>query len=109
MKTRRRREFLLKASERGVRQPLLVYPAIDGFYEVLDGGRRLEASREAGIEKVPCTVVEPEDIPRRSLAIHLSQDDLTPEELVTFVERLVKEEVFKNVEDVCRYLGVSRS
>jgi len=88
---------------------LLVYPAGDGFYEVLDGGRRLEAAREAGLEKVPCIFIEPEDIPRKSLSIHLSQDDLTPEELVTFVERLVKEEVFKNVDEVCRYLGVSRS
>ncbi|MEM4363365.1 MAG: ParB/RepB/Spo0J family partition protein [Candidatus Caldarchaeum sp.] len=105
-----RKRILVESVRReGVRQPLLVYPANDDFYEVLDGGRRLEAAREAGLEKVPCIVVEPDDIPRRSLAIHLSQDDLTPEELVTFVERLVKEEVFKNVEDVCRYLGVSRS
>ncbi|MEM2593100.1 MAG: ParB N-terminal domain-containing protein, partial [Thermofilaceae archaeon] len=105
-----RKRILLESVRReGVRQPLLVYPAGDGFYEVLDGGRRLEAAREAGLEKVPCIFIEPEDIPRKSLSIHLSQDDLTPEELVTFVERLVKEEVFKNVDEVCRYLGVSRS
>ncbi|MCS6770248.1 MAG: ParB/RepB/Spo0J family partition protein [Candidatus Caldarchaeum sp.] len=105
-----RTKILLESVRKhGVKQPLLTYPSSDGFYEVLDGGRRLSAALEAGLDKVPCVVVEPEDVPRKSLTIHLSQEDLTPEEVVVFVERLVEEEVFRSVEEVCRYLGVSRS
>ena len=102
---------ILKTSieREGVKQPLIVYEAGDGFFEVLDGGRRLAAAAELGLEKLPCMVIPAVDIPRQSLAIHFSQDDLTPEEVVVMVERLVEEEVFKSVEDVCRYLGVSKS
>jgi hypothetical protein len=102
---------ILKASiaREGVKQPLIVYDAGDGFFEVLDGGRRLAAAAELGVERLPCVVIPAVDIPKQSLTIHFSQDDLTPEEVVVLVERLVGEEVFKSVEDVCRYLGVSKS
>jgi hypothetical protein len=102
---------ILKASiaREGVKQPLIVYDAGDGFFEVLDGGRRLAAAAELEVERLPCVVIPAVDIPKQSLTIHFSQDDLTPEEVVVLVERLVGEEVFKSVEDVCRYLGVSKS
>lgn len=89
-------------------EPLLVHP-VDDCYEVLDGSRRLAAAVEAGLEKVPCIIDGGEDAPRLSLAIHFSQDDLTESELVLYVERLVAEEVFPSVEEVCRFLGVSKS
>ncbi|MEM4154796.1 MAG: ParB/RepB/Spo0J family partition protein [Candidatus Caldarchaeum sp.] len=102
--------MLLESIRRiGVQQPLLVIPAGDNSYEVLDGGRRLAAAVEAGIYRVPCIVLEPHDVPRKSLMLHLSQEDLTPEEVVVFVERLVHEEVFRSVEEACRFIGVSKS
>mgnify|MGYP001119346129 CR=1 FL=1 len=45
---------------------------------------------------------------RTALSIHLTQDDLTADELVNMIERLVAEEEFKSVEDVCKYYGLSR-
>ncbi|MCX8202134.1 MAG: hypothetical protein N3H84_08565, partial [Candidatus Caldarchaeum sp.] len=48
-------------------------------------------------------------IPQTSLAIHFSQEGHTDEEHVVFVERLVAEEVFQSVDEVCRFLGVSKT
>ncbi len=104
-----RHRILVESIRRnGVMEPLLVYQVDDG-YEVLDGSRRLAAAVEAGLDTVPCIVVQGEEAPRISLAIHFSQDDLTESELVLYVERLVAEEVFQSVEEVCRFLGVSKS
>lgn len=41
---------------RGVLQNLTVVPALDGFYRVVIGHRRLEAAMRAGLETVPCVV-----------------------------------------------------
>lgn len=105
-----RHQILVESIKReGVKQPLLVYPAEDGKYEVLDGSRRLEAAKQAGAAKLPCIITAAEKIPQTSLSIHFSQEDLTPEELITFVERLIADEVFPSVEEVCRFLGVSKT
>lgn len=44
----------------GVRSPLRVYahPELEGDYLVQDGHRRLQAAKRAGLDKVPCWVVD---------------------------------------------------
>ncbi|MCX8200828.1 MAG: ParB N-terminal domain-containing protein [Candidatus Caldarchaeum sp.] len=105
-----RHRILVESIRReGVKQPLLVYPVEENIYEVLDGSRRLEAAKQANIQKIPCIIIEHSNIPQTSLAIHFSQEDLTDEELVVYVERLVAEEIFKNIDEACRFLGVSKT
>ena len=103
---------LLKSiAEEGVREPLLVWlNKQTGEYEVLDGSRRLWAARENNIHELPCIVLEADEraMKRTSLAVHLTQEDLTPEEVVAFIDRLVGEEEFRSVDEVCRYLGLSK-
>ncbi|MEM4417428.1 MAG: ParB N-terminal domain-containing protein [Nitrososphaerota archaeon] len=93
----------------GVRQPLLV-ARVGGGFEVLDGGRRLAAARAVGLERLPCIVLDCDvsGLRRAVLSIHLTQDDLTPAELVNLIERMVAEEEFSSVEEVCRFFGLSK-
>ena len=103
--------LLRSVANEGIREPLLVWRnRKTGDYEVLDGGRRLWAAKENGLTEVPCIVMEMDErtMKRTALTIHLTQEDLTPEEIVTYIERLVEEEEFKSVEEVCRYLGLSK-
>ena len=107
----RARALAASIREEGVRQPLLVWRnARENVYEVIDGWRRLRAAREAGIKQLPCVILELDEhqLKRAALSIHLTQDDLTPEELVNFIDRLVAEEEFRNIDDVCRYYGLSK-
>ena len=49
-------EFCASIASEGVRIPLLVTPASDGGYRVIEGHRRLAAAVKAGLETVPCDV-----------------------------------------------------
>ncbi|MEM0441116.1 MAG: ParB/RepB/Spo0J family partition protein [Candidatus Caldarchaeum sp.] len=81
-----RAQILLESVKKhGIKQPLLVVPSADSLYEVLDGSRRLEAAKQAGIQKIPCIVIETSQISQTSLAIHFSQEDLTEQELIIYV------------------------
>ncbi len=103
--------LLRSVKQEGIREPLLIWlNRRTGEYEVLDGSRRLWAAKESDLAEVPCIVLEMDEktMKRTALTIHLTQEDLTPEEIVAFIERLVDEEEFKSVEDVCRYLGFSK-
>ena len=95
----------------GVRQPHLVwYNREEDIYEVLDGGRRLRIAKELGMEELPCIIldVEKNTLGRTSLSIHITQDDLSPEEIVNFIDRMIAEGEFQTVEEVCRYYGLSK-
>ncbi len=99
-------------SQIGVAQPLVLWlNRASGRYEVLDGWRRLEAARMAGLREVPAIVyeVEAEEAMKVAFSIHLSQESLSPEELVNYISLMVEREVFRSVEDACTYFGISRS
>ncbi len=44
----------------GVLTPIIVRQSNDGTYEILAGHNRVNAAREAGLDKIPATVCEPE-------------------------------------------------
>lgn len=50
------RELVDSVLRDGILQPLLVRPAPEGKYEVVEGAHRLEAAREATLLEVPCLV-----------------------------------------------------
>ena len=65
--------------ERGVLQPLLVRETgKKGHYELIAGERRLRASTQAGLKKVPVIIVEAEDQDSLELALveNLQREDL---------------------------------
>ncbi len=49
-------EFCASIAAEGVRVPLMVTPAGDGAYRVIEGHRRLAAAAKAGLQAVPCDV-----------------------------------------------------
>lgn len=55
------RELATSIREIGLLEPLLVTRRSDAAYDVLSGERRLCAAREAGLETVPCLVVDADD------------------------------------------------
>ncbi|MCS7145323.1 MAG: ParB/RepB/Spo0J family partition protein [Nitrososphaerota archaeon] len=96
----------------GVTQPLILWwNKAHERYEVLDGSRRLEAARLAGLKELPAIIYEvsPEEAMKIAFSIHLSQEDLTPEELLNYIDLMVQREVFRSIEEACRHFGISRS
>ena len=92
----------------GIKYPLLIRKISDE-YEVLDGYRRLEAARALNISEVPCEIIAGDDkyIAKTSLKIHLSQDDLTPEEIVNMVSNMIREGIYESEREACEDLGLS--
>ena len=48
-------------TQNGILQPLLVRKCETGGYQIIDGERRLRGAKIAGLEKVPCIVVQSND------------------------------------------------
>jgi len=112
-----RREFDQKAIDElaesirkhGILQPLLVRPKGDG-YELIAGERRWRASRQVGLETVPCRVVELEDqqVCEAAIEENLKREDLNViEKAIAFKEYL--ENFGGSIEDLGRQLSMNRS
>jgi len=95
--------------ERGVLQPVLVRPRIDGRYELVAGERRWRAAQLAGLETLPALVREHDDAAALEVAIieNMAREDLNPVEEARACAALV-EEFGLTREDVGRRVGRSR-
>ena len=90
--------------DHGVLQPIIVRPK-NGQYEIVAGERRWRASRDAGLETVPCIVRELDDRENMLMALieNMQREDLNPvEEAEAFQEMtdaygLTHEEISKTV------------
>ena len=93
----------------GVVQPLLVRPLHDGSYELIAGERRWRAAQEAGLEKVPAIVRDPEQAERLQVALieNMVREDLNPVDEARACAALV-EELGLSKEDLARRVGRSR-
>ena len=95
--------------EQGVLQPLLVVATANGRYRIIAGERRYRASRQAGLETVPC-IVRDLDIVRQmeiSLIENLQREDLNPIEAAKGVRTLMQQCGYTQ-EKVSARLGKSR-
>ncbi len=102
-------ELVESVRQHGVLQPLLVRPS-GGQYQLIAGERRLLAAKKAGLETVPCRVLELEDqaMCEAALEENLKRRDLNV---------LEKAQAFKDymqrfsasVDDVAKQLSMSRS
>jgi ParB family transcriptional regulator, chromosome partitioning protein len=93
----------------GVVQPLLVRPLSDGSYELIAGERRWRAAQQAGLEKVPAIVRDPEQAERLQVALieNMVREDLNPVEEARACAALV-EDLGLSKEDLARRIGRSR-
>jgi len=93
----------------GVVQPLLVRPLHDGSYELIAGERRWRAAQQAGLEKVPAIVRNPEHTERLQVALieNMVREDLNPVEEARACAALV-EDLGLSKEDLARRVGRSR-
>jgi len=102
-------ELVESVRQHGVLQPLIVRQQPEG-YQLVAGERRLLASQEAGLETVPCRLVELEDRNVFEVAIeeNLKRKDLNVlEKAQAFKEYL--ERFGSTIEDLARRLSMNRS
>jgi ParB/RepB/Spo0J family partition protein len=62
-------DLVSSIAAQGLLVPLLVRPAAGGTFKVIDGGRRLEAARAAGVDEVPVQVVNVDDATAWTLSL----------------------------------------
>ena len=108
-------EELIQLSEtiksHGVRQPLTVIKSIDneGFFEVISGERRLRAAKIAGLEKVPCIILDnvshAEEI---ALIENIQRQDLHPVELSRSLKEILDRKGWGGQTQLQTQLGLSQ-
>jgi len=96
--------------ENGILQPLTVRRAPGGCYELIAGERRLRAARMAGLERLPCLLVEAGDGRSAVLALveNLQREDLGFFEEAEGIARLMETCDFTQ-EQMARQLGLAPS
>jgi ParB family chromosome partitioning protein len=95
--------------QHGVLQPLLVRPA-GGGYQLIAGERRLIASKKAGLQEVPCRVLNLTDqqVSEVALEENLKRQDLNVLEKATAFQQYLKQ--FEcSIEELSRRLSLDRS
>ena len=94
----------------GVLQPLTVRKIADGSFELVAGERRLRASRAAGLEKVPCILVNVSEQDSGLLALveNLQRQDLDFIEEAEGLRTLIRTYGMSQ-EEASRCIGLSQS
>ncbi len=97
-------------NEHGIIQPLIVTDAGNGGYELIAGERRLEASKIAGLEKVPVIVKNVDDQKKAEWALveNLQRHDLNPMEEARAYKKM-RDRFSMTQEDIAVRVGKSRS
>jgi ParB family chromosome partitioning protein len=95
--------------DRGVLQPVLVRPKLDGTYELIAGERRWRAARIAGLRRIPALVRARGDAEALEVALieNMAREDLNPVEEARACAALV-EELGLTREEVGRRVGRGR-
>ncbi len=93
----------------GILEPLLVRKADEGF-QIISGERRYRAAKVAGLEQVPCIIMEVDDAEVLEIALieNLQRQDLSPFEESEGLNALV-ERFGHTHEEVARRIGKSRT
>ncbi len=94
----------------GILQSLIVRPRAEGGYELVAGERRWRAAQQAGLETVPCRVIDFSDRQSMEVALeeNLKREDLNVlEKAGAFRDYL--ERFGGTIEDLARQLSMSRA
>lgn len=103
-------ELSRSISAKGLIQPLVVRPVEKGRYELVAGGRRLQAAAMAGFKAVPSIVRHFSDQESLEAALieNLQREDLNPVDEALAYQRLIKE-FHLTQEQVAAHVGKDRS
>ena len=95
--------------DQGVLQPLLVVPTSGGRYRIIAGERRFRAGRMAGLETLPCILMDIDVIRQMEIALveNLQREDLNPMEAAKGIQALMQQCGYTQ-EKVSARLGKSR-
>lgn len=98
-------ELVASIRANGVLVPILARAIVGGYYEIVDGHRRLQAAREANLTHVPVTICNANDnqLELWGLIANVQREDLHPVDLVRAVARLYED--FKAKNEVSRQRG----
>ena len=102
-------ELVASIREVGVLEPLLVRHCPDGF-QIISGERRYRAAAEAGLDKLPCVVLDVDEAHVLAIALieNLQRQDLSPFEEAEGLQALV--ERFEYTHDqVAQKIGKART
>lgn len=96
--------------EKGVIEPIIVRDKPGNRFEVVCGERRLEASKRAGIEKIPAVVKDLSDREALELAIveNVQRESLNPIDEARGYKRLM-DEFGETQDEIARTIGKSRA
>jgi ParB family transcriptional regulator, chromosome partitioning protein len=87
------KELADSIQEKGVIQPLVVTPNVDGSYGLIAGERRLRASKMIGLERVPVVIRKvsgDDELLELALIENVQRKDLNPIEEAEAYEKLIK-------------------
>lgn len=95
--------------QNGVLQPILVRKK-DGFYEIVAGERRYQASKRAGLKQIPVVIreINDEEVFQLALIENLQRADLSPIEEAKGYQQLIDAQGLTN-EELGKLLSKSRS
>lgn len=102
-------ELVESIKQHGVLQPLLVRP-YGGQYQLIAGERRLLAAKQAGLEEIPCRVLELDDrrVCEAAIEENLKRKDLNVlEKAQAFQDYLTR--FGTSIEDLAKQLSMNRS
>ena len=102
-------ELVASIGEVGVLEPLLVRQAPQGF-QIISGERRYRAAVEAGLDEVPCMILDVDDAQVLAIALieNLQRQDLSPFEEADGLRALVSRFDYTHVE-VAHKIGKART
>ena len=102
-------ELVASIREVGVLEPLLVRHCPDGF-QIISGERRYRAAAEAGLDKLPCVVLDVDEAHVLALALieNLQRQDLSPFEEAEGLQALVERFDYTH-DQVAQKIGKART
>ncbi len=97
----------------GIRQPLTIISATDdmtGMYEVVSGERRLRAAIMAGLNTVPCIIIEDRRKAEEIAIIeNIQRKDLHPIELAQAYSNLLETKICNSTMEIATKVGAHKS
>ena len=104
-------ELSRSIQEKGIIQPIVVYPTDEGGYTIVAGERRWRAARMAGLKKVPVVIRKvggEQELLELALVENLQRADLNPmEEAVAY--QALKADFLLSQDDISQRVGKARS
>ncbi|NOQ97675.1 MAG: ParB/RepB/Spo0J family partition protein [Calditrichae bacterium] len=104
-------ELKKSVREKGIIQPVVVRPGLNGRYQLIAGERRLKAAIAVGLKFIPTYIIEvssDEDMLEMALIENVPREHLNPIDLANGYQRLI-DEIKLTQEEVAEKIGKDRA